>query len=362
MAVELLGNYEVNGTSRWPLMVRLVGASVILHMAAVACVLYVPAVRDAFNLSRMLAGVHYVSHDYKKTVIGERAEIINLASTDRFRYPDGYFTAPLPSPAAQPVIAQPQASDPLAPKIISEWKPERKPKIPSIVRPQSLPSPLPSPSPSPAASPSPGGNSAIAAASPSASPLSKEEAEKELDAAAAKNNVKRPKEINSKPFKDWLAAASVLKAKGDLDLTGTVEITVEADREADGKLSNVVVVAKSGDPRLEQVAKDLIAALSDSGALDFLEGAKHLALTMSMNDSEVTATVSTEMQSKERAAQLAQTYGFFIRTAEKIKEGKDEATIYRNTKVTSEDRRIILNFKMDRKDAGALLSKQVPTS
>src|SRR5437588_764908 len=83
-------------------------------------------------------------------------------------------------------------------------------------------------------------------------------------------------EINTRPFKDLLASAKKMKDDGKLKLTGQIELTVESDLDSDGKLKNAHVTDKRGDKILESVALDFVAALSDSGVLDFLEGTTHV--------------------------------------------------------------------------------------
>src|SRR5260370_24401921 len=125
---------------------------------------------------------------------------------ERFRFPDGYFAMDkdaLPSPLP-PITFMPKSFPPAQ-----------------------LATPSPAATPSPVASPS----TAIAAtATPSVSPedeKAKQKVEAELDRAAAENGVKRPKEINTRPFKDLLADAKKKKDSGEIELSKPVEMTVQ---------------------------------------------------------------------------------------------------------------------------------------
>jgi hypothetical protein len=353
---ELFENFEVNREPRWPILSRLAAASLVLHAALVASAIYVPGVRNALNIAYMFSDVQYVDEAYTKTVVGERAQIINLAK-EKFTYPEGYFS----TGASQP--------DPLTPQIIAQAQP-----MPVFIPPKPIatPTPVASPTPTPAASPSPqpsaspgssnsngGSTGTVAANNPE---LTEEEKEKKLNEAAAQNNVKRPKAINKRPFVDLLAKAKQMKERGELDLNAVVEMTVEADRAPDGKLSNVVVTQKTGDPKLTELANDLIAALSDSGALDFLEGMSHLTFTLKLDKTDVAVTATTEMQSETVAWVMAKGYDKFREQAVESKSGHDEATIWKNMKVTSNGKQIILSFNMPRAEAGTMLSKYAPAS
>src|SRR5688572_23541188 len=183
---ELFENFEVNREYRRAVLMRLTGASLILHVALMLVVIYVPAVRDTVNIAALIASTEWVDEDYTANQIGEDVQIVQL---EKFRYPDGYW-APENQGFANPAVAG--ANDPFAPKIISQWNgggpdPEATPS----------PSPEASPSASPGGSPSGSASPAIAqnaTPSPSASPLGQEEAQKELEKTAAQNNVTLPEE------------------------------------------------------------------------------------------------------------------------------------------------------------------------
>jgi len=202
----------------------------------------------------------------------------------------------------------------------------------------------------------------VAKASPSPSIDPKEEeatkkAEEQLDRVAAENGVKRPKEINTRPFKDLLASAKKMKDDGKLNLSGQIELTVEADRDAEGKLQNAKVTDKRGDKTLEGVALDFVSALSDSGVLDFLEGTKHLKLVAKVDDNNIEIVVSTEVESEERARQLEKGYSLLIVGGRIVKRGKDEEIYYNHTEVMSHDKEVSVKLAMPRSELSPLLLK-----
>jgi hypothetical protein len=106
---ELFENFEVNRESRWRILLRLIGASLVLHLAFVWLVTYVPAFRDTLNIAALIASTKFVEKDYVGTEIGGEAEIVQLTN-EKFRYPDGYFALeaqiegrlPAQAPAATP--------------------------------------------------------------------------------------------------------------------------------------------------------------------------------------------------------------------------------------------------------------------
>ncbi len=250
---ELFANYEWNRAPRWPQLLRIGVGSFVVHAVFVLSLIYVPAVRDAFNVAAIFSGAEYVDQDYKKTVIGERAQIIDLTDPNsRFQYPEGYFAVQeSPDPYAfdpQLMAVDTTMAEPPPPIVISKPKPLPTPKPVATPKSATTPTPLASPSPSPLVA-----KNSVGAAANSNSQTADAESERNLDRIASENNIKRPKTINSKPFKDWLAAANKKKTAGELDLNGPVEMTIEADRKPDGTLDNVEVTQKTGDERLVEV-------------------------------------------------------------------------------------------------------------
>jgi hypothetical protein len=286
----------------------------------------------------MFSGAGFVDRAYNKTQIENEGDIVEI-TTEKFRYPEGYFgtdAQALPSPT--PIV-------PIAPGF-----------TPTNVPPAQL---LPSPTPAPVASQSP----AIAAnATPTPTPNAEEEKEKqkieqELDRLAKENGVGRPKEINTRPFKDLLVSAKKKRDAKELNLDGQIEISVEADREPDGKLTNAKVADKRGDKKLEAVALDFISALSDSGVLDFLEGTKHLRVTVKIDDKTVEVVASSEVESAERARTMERTFSGMIVLGRIAKRGKDEEIYYNHTQVSSNEKEVSVKFSMSRAEMGTLLSK-----
>ncbi|MGB7922622.1 MAG: hypothetical protein WCF57_05200 [Pyrinomonadaceae bacterium] len=365
---ELFDNFEIDREPRWPILARLAAGSFVLHLLFVASVLYVPAVRDTLNIASIFSGAQYVDADYTKTTIEDQVTVLDLAQ-EKFKYPEGYFSTGASDPALDPFAAQ----------VIAEANtPPPPPPMQQLPTPTPTPFPTPTPSPSASPTPQPGANPAASPALPKGQPgeavadkqKSREDVDKELNKIAADNNIARPDEgaINKKPLKDWLARANQMKVKGELDLSGVIEMVIEAELDPNGKLRNAKVVQKTGDPKLIELTKDFVAALSDSNALYFLkdpkfpEDTKVLRLTVKMDATEVVSRVETEARTVERAQELASGYNNMLGAAQFLRSGKDEEVLYKNTKISSNGKQVIVNFKMPRAEAGAMLSKQVPAS
>ncbi|MCA1613906.1 MAG: hypothetical protein LC800_07110 [Acidobacteria bacterium] len=324
-------------------LLRLLGGSVIAHLIMLGAILYVPALRDAFMVANALAGFGFVSEDYEKTRVEyERATVINLAAQQLY-YPAGYL---------QDQTALPPAD---APQFVATYNP---PPVRRAATPAPTPQPSPSVSPSPAegAEDAAGGEQAAASPSP-AEPKSVEEAER----LAKESGAEKFPVINTKPFEDLLKQGKVMKDAGEIDLAGTLEMTVEADRQEDGKLANVKVLpgATSSNPKLVALATDFVSAISDSKVLAALKGTKRLVLKVKLDDKQLDLRVASDMTSADEASRMANGYGLLLFIGKQSKKGKDEEKIFESVKIANEASQIVLTFQMPRKDAGDLLSKLI---
>ncbi len=350
---EIFEQFELDRRSRWPMMTRLLGGSIVVHFILLLCVLYIPSVRNALNLAAMFSDTSYVDRAYSKTQIGDRAEILNLP---KFQYPEGYFApaTPVPDPMAAQIVAS-------APPMMG---PPVMPKTTTIPVP---PPPTPTtPTPSPSAAPMKSDDISTLATTDGKTP---EELEAEMNKVADANKIVRPneEEVNTRPLKDWLANANTLRTTGKLDLSKTVEVVISADLDKNGKLINPTVTRKAGDETMAEVAKDLVAAINDSNALVFLTkenenglGGRKVIFTVKLDQTEVLAKVESEAESPQRAEKMASGFNLLLLLGQKLKDGKDEGVIYKNTKVSSNGTQIIVNFAMPRSEAGEIIKKHVP--
>lgn len=314
--------------------------SIALHLILVACVVFIPGVRDALSIAVMFSDVGFVDRAYTKTQIENEGDITEI-TVEKFRYPDGYFQMDqmgFPSPTPDMAVVQ-------------QFNPAPVP--PTQFDPAMLPTPTPSPSVAVAAN---------ANASPTPTPSAEEEAarklaEAELDRMAKETGVKRPKEINTRPFTDLLKDAKAKRDKGELKLDGVIELTVEADLGPDGKLVNAKVTNPKGDKSLQDTAVGFLSALSDSGVLDFLQGLKHLSMTVKLDQNNVEVMAKSEVETENRARELERVFGGMIVLGRIVKRGKDEEVYYNHTQVSSKEKEVNVKFSMPRAQMGAMLSK-----
>lgn len=357
---ELFQNFEIHRAPHFrPRLVRLVAGSCVLHAIFVATLLYVPAAQRMFHLAGMFSGADYVEEDYTAGTIRERAQIIQISNPDKLYYPPGYFSQ----------NAAPE------PEMIAEVRP-----TPTPIKPKPTPKPKPSPKPSPSATPTPVPTPSVAAevaevakngaveVEPKPALTEEEQKAKEdqakketLDKMAAQNKTKLPPKINSKPYKDLLAKYNQKWVDGKLDLSGTIQVTLEADRNEDGTLSNMVMTGGSAsDPVLKELAKEVVQALSASRALAFLEGAERLRMTLTLDAKKLSVSADTALDTDQRAKDMANVYTAGIIYQRWKTGGKDEAAVWKSTSVAAKGNTVTVKFEMPRDTAGELLAKQLP--
>ena len=358
---ELFENFEVNRESRASMLMRLIGASLVVHLVLLWLVIYVPAIRDTVNIAAIIATTEWVDKEYTATQIGDDVQIVQL---EKFHYPEGYFLQQDPAAVAAWVAAQ---NADFAPKIISQWN-GGGPDVEETPSPSPAASPGASPTASPSASPSASGSpAAVAQASASPSPLSQEEAQKELEKTAAQNDVTLPEEnqINKKPLKDLAIRVNDLKNQGKLDLNKPFEIVVEAQLDEKGKLVNPRVVKKEGDENLINLFRDMVSALNDSGFLTYLSPISKdnpgstVRITVKQGESEVLASVESETSSPERAKSLASVLNNLLYFGAGSRAGKDEEVIMKNTNATPDGKKVVVNFSMPRQSVVDMIKKQM---
>jgi hypothetical protein len=364
---ELFAHFEVNSDPRWPILLRLVTGSLILHVATLACVLYVPEVREAFNIAALLSETGFVDKPYQKTEIGEDIQLVQL---EKFHYPEGYFAmesgiVPQPSPTPLPWLSR-----------VTRVKPE-------IAQAEASPSPSPEPSPSPSplasqanGSPNPqpaaeSGTPAEATAQTDAEKekVQTEKAQEQLEQTAAANGVDLPveNEINRQPLKDLASYANDLKKDGKLDLDQTFEVSVEAELNESAKLQKPTFTQKSGDPSLVDLAGKMIAALNDSRLLILLKALNDgkptkVVFVVRQDQNELVARIESDVSSEQSARQKANVFNLMLVAGEKARKGKDEAILMRNTAASAEGKKVVFNFSMPRQAVGEMIKKQIASN
>lgn len=173
--------------------------------------------------------------------------------------------------------------------------------------------------------------------------------------------------VTTRPLKDWLLKTSELRARGLINLNSDFEFTVDARRNSDCGLSDVVVVQKSGDQRLFEVMRESVAALGASGLPVYLGDRQDQEVTNTpcvslplhfnvKNDfSELVSSVEYPATTPERAVLIAGAYNSLIIAGRTARRGFPDEIILNALNATSEGNRIIVHFRMSRSNVDEIL-------
>jgi hypothetical protein len=338
---ELFDRIEINRAPRWPLLSRLLALSVVVHGLFLLAVVYVPELRNILYVAGNLSGIKFVSEDYDRTLIGQRATIVQFAPHEKLRYPPDYFGAPAVEETMQlqPTFVQ-QAPSPPPPVPVYRPRPVRVPRA----RPQ--PTPMP--------------EVAQAAPTPTPDPEQKKKDDAEMTKMAQELGVDLVPEINTKPFEEIAVKGKELIDQGKLDLKNTViEVTATAERNDDGTLKPETVQLNwvtTSDENTNALAQQLITALSQSKVLLVLKGAKDVRLALKLDQQTVSVKVMSDLPSEDAAAKSAKGYAVLVAVGRLKKRGTNEGELFNNLKFNSEGKQFTMSFEMPKDAAGKMIA------
>ncbi|MGH9899389.1 MAG: hypothetical protein ACRD63_08770 [Pyrinomonadaceae bacterium] len=348
--MELFRHHQVETGPPLKRFLLLVSASLILHLSFVLGIVYIPAFSQVIRLAGLFPDSDYVSEDYQHARIRERATILDLRNYKRFEYPPQYFTGRLFVDSADSTVSAVSIVKP-SPTQISKLRKRSKDQEKTDVKPDANSAQQKDMADNPANQPQ------------LSDKLTDSEAQKALNKQAEATGIKLFPKINTKPFKDLLVKASELKNQGNLDLSGMIEMTIEADRNVDGTLDNIEISdSRTSDPRLKEVANEFIIALSASGVLARLEDVKHLRLKLSLDQDDVNIAAETLVDSEARASEMARGFSGLLFIEKIRKRGQVQSQFIEKTKVQSSGRQLIVSLAMSRAEAGSMITKYIPPS
>ncbi|HJQ33917.1 MAG TPA: hypothetical protein VJ866_17175 [Pyrinomonadaceae bacterium] len=347
---ELFDRFEINRAPRWPLMSRLVALSIVVHGLFLVAVAYVPTLRSILYVASNVSGLKFVSQDYDPTLVGQRATIVRLEPHEKLYYPVDYFGAPPTpeTPAFDPMLVQ-QAAPPPMPMPAPVYRPQR------VRTPRVRPTPEPSPTPQ------------VAEATPTPSPTPLTEAEKqaqaEMEKMAKDLGVDMVPVVNTKPFEDIAVKGKELIDQGKLDLKNTaIEVTATAALNEDGTLKADTVQINwvtTSDENTNQLAQQLLTALSQSKVLGILKGAKDVSFALKLDQQNVSVSVSSDLPSEDIAAKSAEGYAALVGYGSFKKKGTDEGELYKNLKFGNKGKQFTMSFEMPKDAAGKMISEML---
>lgn len=166
-------------------------------------------------------------------------------------------------------------------------------------------------------------------------------------------------EINEAPIKDLVGEVYSLYQAGTLDVNVTkLSVMVGFKIEKDGSLSGIRVIQGSGNPVVDQKAKQILWMIGESHALgpisDLSSGSIKLDLTENTSRLTVTAFAATPDAAKAKADLLNLLFSVMRMTRKK--DSPDVAELLSMLKVRSDNKRIDAELSVSRARAAEMMN------
>lgn len=176
--------------------------------------------------------------------------------------------------------------------------------------------------------------------------------------------------INREPLFDLSKDVNKKLAANQLDLNAKVNIMAKGKLDETGKIEKGFVFAADdkSDPAMTQMVKDSIAALNDSGYLQYLKNlsGKDINVTVVQDDANFTATVQSEVESAVRATSLKTVLNLAINYYKDKKSGpeadendKDDLALLNTATVETDGNKLVIKFSISKPEAQALIQKKL---
>ena len=187
---------------------------------------------------------------------------------------------------------------------------------------------------------------------------------KDVETGEATDEAKlgKPKRVSAQVFIDLLNKGRSMVENGEIDLSSPIEVAVSADRSRTGTLSNIGINQKEIVAPQRELAREFVEALGSSGALEFLDGVRHIVFTLRLNENTLSVSASSELLSAKKATQLARAGTLLLEVGASVKRGRDEEVIYKGANVSARGKRVTITLSLPRGTVADLLSKQLQSS
>lgn len=320
----------------------------------------------------------FSSREYAKTEIPEDYEVTFVDVTDQFTYPPGYFETI-------------RAYDPEASQSFSENSSSSSNNLSlDINKPQTLPTPNPNPVvgglPEPpkitkeSANPfrkrapnrpfrdlisgnSENSNGNVGPASTGNQNSNIAENNKNVDQNAITPVVEPQKLFNKKPLEDFGLKYGRAILNKELDLNAPFEIEVKAGLDEYGKLTKPSMTVKQGsDPKIVELAKEAISAISDSQLLLALynAGVKSVTIKFAQDKDHLQAIITSDAGTPNRASAIQSSVNMAIRAAlSGMNPESDEAKLISKAEIVTQGNLFIVNFLIPHSEKIEMIEKNV---
>jgi hypothetical protein len=410
----IFDDYEITNAKEMAFFMRVFAASALLHLLIFAVAMQLPVVVqttcESTEFTQRLCDTMYVASlfssagapDYVDEPYDQSAVLgggdVTFIATDAFTYPEGYWAlqdeleGKLPDTSVQDpgsFFGDVNGTNTSSAPSIDLTKPPALPnQNPNAVAGGAIDSPFSaSPNPVPPLSRN-GGRRVTESKVPAVNPTTEGE-----QANANSNTPPNP----NKPNGNQVANNTVPPANPDIvtyngagkdkvtvnkrvlidfagDLAGKLKdnqvnlqapftVAVEGALDADGKFdeSTWKFTQLDGDPKMVDVAKAAIQAVSKSGWLGYLKvlGNKKLSFTLQQDQDKIFVTINSEVDTEEKARTLASGLNALIFGGKIINKGTDEGVLLDSATVTNQGKTFILNFSLGQDIAQPMIQRKL---
>jgi hypothetical protein len=197
-------------------------------------------------------------------------------------------------------------------------------------------------------------NQAVAGKDPKNKQGNSNTAKDELDADKDK--------FNQKPLKDFGTkyGEQILTKAININAPFTIEIIAKLDK--DGKLTNAKMVTAAGsDPQMSEVAKEAIAAFSDSKLLRPLyeAGGRDVKITFAQNNESLQAIIQTQAKDEAVAKTIYNSVNVAMGLVKIIRKGSDEANLMEKAQLATQGKTFIINFMISNDEKTQMIEKSL---
>ncbi len=172
--------------------------------------------------------------------------------------------------------------------------------------------------------------------------------------------------INRKPLNDFADEVLVKWAAKEVGLDEEFKVVLDGYLTKDGKLDPIKskwdVNKQEGDPRMIEIGKKSLEALSQSGWLGYLSGfnVERINFVLVQNKDEITAVVTSSQRTAERAKTVASGLNLLISGGRmSTQDGSDEKLLLQRANVTTEGSNFVLNFKIAKPVAQEMINRRL---
>ena len=178
-------------------------------------------------------------------------------------------------------------------------------------------------------------------------------------------------DINKRPFVDLANNVNDLLDKKQVRLDSAFLVNASGKLTKEGKLDPKSFKwgeVSSQDQKMVDVVKGAIAAINDSGYLQYLKdlSGKDFNLMLQQDDASISALIQSEMESETRARSISSALGLAISIAKKTKSGegadqndKDDLVLLENAKVEAIGKKIVIRFVVPKEIALPMIQRKL---